>query len=273
LFVVVGLDLPCGSTDAVYVYDYSQGKPQRILESLGTKDHDESIPDILISKRDTSGNQSILTLRHAVQCGSSWNMLSYDLFLLSSTARSAVQKLGGEHGIWFGVDRPYQIRLEPDDLLMELWDRSVDNAIHSRAHVLHFKATSSKAERVDPVALQPHDFVDEWLTRPWAEMESRSAASGNAELKKWHQFLSGDFVSGDFLFVQQCREETDEWQIAVGMRWINGKELPEDLNVYFLVRQFGSYEFKMLDVSFERQEGCPGEAQPSSERQTLFPAR
>lgn len=101
LIATVGVDVPCGNDDAVYIYDYSQGQPRRVLESHGTRDHDESVSDVRLSKRDAVGNQLILTLRYAVQCGSSWNMLSYDLFRLSGTAGAAVPILGGEQGIWF----------------------------------------------------------------------------------------------------------------------------------------------------------------------------
>lgn len=146
LIATVGVDVPCGNDDAVYIYDYSQGRPRRVLESHGSRDHDESISDVRFSKRDAIGNQLILTLRYAVQCGSSWNMLSYDLFRLSATAGAAAPILGGEQGVWFGANNPYQLRLEPEELLMEVRDRSIDGGIHNRAHVLHFKATGSIAE-------------------------------------------------------------------------------------------------------------------------------
>lgn len=271
LVVTAGIDVPCGSDDAVYIYDYGQGQPRRILESHGTRDHDESISDVRFSRRDAVGRELILTLRYGVQCGSSWNMLSYDLYRLSPTAGTAARILSGEHGIWFGHNNPYQLRLEPDDLLMEVHDRSIDADIHSRPHVLHFKATDATTERIDPVALQPQDFVDEWLTRPWSEMESRSADSGRDKFKKWHEFLAGDFAAGNFEFVQQCQEQTDHWQVAVDLDWIKGKELPEDLRVYFLVRQSGQYRFEMTGISFDRQEGCPGESRRSSASPTLFP--
>ena len=207
--VTVGVDVPCGNDDAVYVYDYSQAEPRRVLESRGTRDHDESVSDVRFSKRDAVGNQLFLTLRYAVQCGSSWNMLSYDLFRLSATANVAVPILGREQGIWFGAYRPYQVRLDPAELLMEVRDRSIDGRIHNRPHVLHFNAAGSTAERIDPVALQPDDFVDEWLTSQWSEMESRSAEGGRGKLKKWHEFLAGDFVAGEFQFVQQCRDKSE----------------------------------------------------------------
>jgi hypothetical protein len=103
-------------------------------------------------------------------------------------------------------------------------------------------------------------------------MESRSAESGRDKLKKWHEFLAGDFVAGEFHFVQQCREQADQWQVAIDLGWIKGKELPEDLRLYFLVQQSDQYRFTMTGISFDRQEGCPGESQPNSDSPTLFPA-
>lgn len=200
-------------------------------------------------------------------------MLSYDLFRLSTTANAAAPVLGGEHGIWFGDYNPYQIRLDPDELLMELRDRSIDDGIHNRAHVLHFKAPGLTAERIDPVALQPRDFVDEWLTRPWSEMESRSAEGERDKLGRWHEFLAGDFVAGKFQFVQQCRERAGQWQVGIDLNCINGTQLPEGLRLYFLVEESGQYRFKMAGISFDRQEGCPGESEPNLKSPTLFPVQ
>jgi hypothetical protein len=273
LAVIVGVGVPCGDDEAVYVYDYSRGPLRRVLESHGTRDHDESLSDVRFSKRDAFGTQLILTLRYAVQCGSSWSLLSYDLFRLSAADNTAMPILSREQGIWFGGYDPYQVRLEPDELLLEVRDRSIDSGIHNRAHVLHFNAAHGPAERIDPVALQPQDFVDEWLTSPWSEMESRSAEDGRDKFKKWYDFLAGDFIAGDFTMAQACKEKPGQWQVGINLDWIKGKEIPEPLSVYFLVQQFEKYRFKMVGISFDRQDGCPGDSPPSEESPSLFPAR
>jgi hypothetical protein len=150
-------------------------------------------------------------------------------------------------------------------------DRSIDSGIHSRNHVLHFSAPPDAAvKRIDPVALQPQDFVDEWLTHPWSEMESRTAE--DEKVKKWHEVLSGDLVFGDFTLVQKCQDLPEQWQIAVDLNWLAGRELPEPLTVFFLVQQLEQYRFKMTGISFERQEGCPGDGQANEDRPSLFAA-
>jgi hypothetical protein len=270
LSVVVGVTVPCGFDDSFYLYDYSQGSRNRVLESNGSRQHDESISDIYYSTPDEMGSHLILTLRYGVQCGSSWNGLSYDLYRLGANSEAAVPIFSGEHGIWFGAEHPCQARLAPHELLMELRDRSIDAGIHNRTHVLRYEIKPDFVERVDPVALQPQDFVDEWLSRPWSEMESRSSAAGREKLQQWHDFLSGDFVSGDLSLVQSCAEKPDHWQISVDMHYASGKELPEPLTVYFLVRHLDTFRFEMTDASFSRQDGCPGESQPNLESPSLF---
>src|SRR5207244_12912609 len=174
----------------------------------------------------------------------------------------AVPILRGEHGIWFGADNAYQLRIEPDELLIEVRDRSIDTGIHNRAHVLHYNTVHSPVDRLDPVALQPQDFVDEWLTRPWAEMESRSASSGPEKLERWHK-LGSRF--GEFSFVQSCSERPDHWQVGLDVDYLGDKELPEPLSLYFLVHQSGPYQFEMTDISFDRREGCPGDSPPNQD--------
>jgi len=101
-------------------------------------------------------------------------------------------------------------------------------------------------------------------------MESRSAEGEREKLRKWHQFLAGDFVAGEFTVVQECIEGRDEWQIGVNLNSIKGKALPEPLSVYFLVKQLEQYRFKMVGINFDRQEGCPRESKPKPDSPSLF---
>jgi hypothetical protein len=264
-----------GSDDVAYIYDYSGGSPRRALESHATRDHDESLSEVAFSKRDANGAQLILTLRYAVQCESSWNGLSYDLFRYSPALGAAVPILDGNEIIYFGSDNPSAFRLEPNELLLEVNGLSMDVDILVRTHVLHYDAAKASIERVDPVALQPQDFVDEWIRQPWQEMETRSAEGGRDKLKKWHEFLNGGHVSGEFNLVQRCTDTPSQWQIAVDLRWLSDKVLPEPLAAYFLIEESGQYRYKMIGINFVRQEGCPGGSRPNTEAPlpTLFPSK
>src|ERR1043165_8935939 len=60
LTVTVGVGVACGEDDAVYVYDYGQGARRRVLESRGSRGHDESVSDVIFSRRDVRGTRLIL---------------------------------------------------------------------------------------------------------------------------------------------------------------------------------------------------------------------
>ncbi len=122
---------------------------------------------------------------------------------------------------------------------------------------MHYSLGSDGVQRIDPVALQPQDFVHEWMIRPWDEMRWRSSDS----LEKWHKFLHADPVYGKYEFAQPCAERPGVTQVGVAFDGIGDREMPEPLDVYFLVEDQGGYRYKMSEISFNRQEGCPGEAQ------------
>jgi hypothetical protein len=260
LAIIAGVTLGCGLSDSVYVYDYSHGARRRVLESNGSRQHDETVLNVYSSTADAAGSRLFLILRFAAQCGSSWNWLAYDLFRL--TGGSAQKIFGAEHSIWFGGGQP-RVHLKPDDLRIELRDSSIDAGIHNRAHVLHYRVGLQAVQRVDPVALRPQDFVEEWLTRPWAEMESRTAASYRGRLKKWHNLLHTKLVFGEYVFVQKCTARVHDWQIAINMT--HTAATPSAPTVYFLVYELGQQRYEMMDVSSTRQHGCPGESPPKWE--------
>jgi hypothetical protein len=103
-------------------------------------------------------------------------------------------------------------------------------------------------------------------------MESRSAEKSRDELNKWHDDLSGDFIAGEFAFVQACEKKAGEWQVGLSLRWMKGKELLQPRMVYFLMQARPEFHFQMTGISNDRQEGCPGQGDPSQDSPSLFPA-
>ena len=170
--------------------------------------------------------------------------------------------------------------MKSDELLLELRDRSIDSSIGNRTHVLRYNIGPAGVERIDPVALQPQDFVDEWLTRPWSEMESRSSSNQRDDLKKWHNLLDGIFDAGHFNFVQPCtgkaaetpaerpsgnpgderHDQEGNWQVSVTLEWAAGKKLSQPITRYFMVHGLGKYRFEMAAISVDPPDDCPGQS-------------
>ncbi|MGD0616479.1 MAG: hypothetical protein ABSB67_02340 [Bryobacteraceae bacterium] len=266
LVVVAGVGIPCGRDDAVYIYDYGRQPPLRVLESHASRDHDEAVSGVKMSTPDAAAEYLVLTLRYAVQCASNWNELSYDVFRLSPRLQAADRVLSDSHG-YFGHD--YEVRLQPKDLLLQFRGGSIDTDILIRTFVRHYDLSGPTPQRIDPVALLPRDFVDEWLTSTWDEMEARSASSARDALRKWHELLDG--ASGHFSFVQTCEKNPGQWQIGMDLGKSDQERSDDPGEVFFLVQAMPEYRFQMTGISFTRQEGCPGESDPEAESPSLFP--
>ncbi len=240
LLIIAGVEVPCGVDDTVLLYKFDESSRVRLLMDIG-----ESATSVntQISDADEAGNRLLLTWRYGVQCASSWNRIWYRVYRLPG----GNQVIEGNHGIWFNDDEHFV--LKPDELLLEFRDASIDTDVHNRKIVLRYKIAGEAAERIDPVALQPQDFVAEWLQRPWSEMGKRSLASAHRELEQWHRRLHADFVLGEYEAVQSCEEKPGHWRVSIDITHIGEKKLAEPLPLQFQVKQTGEHSFVMVDVS------------------------
>jgi hypothetical protein len=263
LVVVAGTSVECGQDQAVYMYRFDpNGRVPVFL------DHPESkwgymFANFEHSDPDSRGRLLLLIHYMSTQCASTWMGMAYSVYRLSSRGSVDESLLSNKHGVYVGNDGP-EFVLKPEELIVEFLDSSVDSAIHNRTEIHHY-TFGAGVGRADPVAFQPQDFAEEWLTRPWSEMESRSAE----QTKEWHDRLHGDYVSADYVGVVPCARERDQWMISLDVGRIDAKELPEPVRTYFLVRDLGSYRYRMESVGRSRPPGCPtftGDAGHASEK-------
>jgi hypothetical protein len=267
LVVIAGIYVGCGNDDAVYVYDYPASASRRLtVQSLGEPTYGEWVWDIHWSERLASGTQSLLVVRRSVQCAS--NMFQLGFYAYHTQ---------GQNTIWSPAFTDYHsvygenldVKITPKELILQFSVICIDTGIFLRPRVVHVLLSRPGAQRRrhDPVALHPRDFVDEWLSRPWTEMTSRSESP--PLLQKWHRLLFTNGVQfGEFKLLQECSARPGVWQIGLTL------ERQAKATHYFLVRDLGEYRYRMVDTSTTRQAGCPGEGTPhETTTPTLFPAR
>ena len=96
-----------------------------------------------------------------------------------------------------------------DTVLVQFPIRSIDGGILIRESIRQYAIRGDKVERTAPVAFNPRNFVDEWLTHSKIEAQSWSQDSSRQALANWHDKLHRDFVSGEFIWPSlHC---TDTW--------------------------------------------------------------
>jgi hypothetical protein len=244
LFVVAGLTMDCASDQAVYMYSFERGHWQRKIADHPGKAFGFTAATLKISEPDSEARRLLLIYYYSAQCQSTWMAMAYSAFRLDLRG-GARQLLSDDHGFWLGNDGP-EFLITPNEMMIEFLDRSVDPDVHNRTHILRYDFEQG-LKRIDPVAFQPQDFAEEWLTRPWSEMESRSAPGLEQSLEK----LRG--VS-EYIGVAVCTQPGTSLIALTNAPHDSPKFEP--LTGFFLVRDLGNYRYRMESASTEMPEGC-----------------
>jgi hypothetical protein len=247
VFVIAGVSLPCGTDEAMYAYRFDAKGRRLIVDNHATGEQDQGDGVIELSHSDSQGRRLLLIRRNGIQCGSSWMRMFYTVYRLGSAAPPELL-LSSEHTFW--LDDEIFV-LKPDELLMEFTDTSIDT---ERRTMLFRYSFAQGAKRLEPVALQPQDFAEEWLTRPWSEMKSMSAPDTQA----WHDKFHADFMLGKYSRVAPCSGKPGVWSIGIGINNVGNKELSTPMGMYLLVRDLGGYRYSMEAVGDADFKECPG---------------
>jgi hypothetical protein len=127
-----------------------------------------------------------------------------------------------------------------DDALVEFTLGSIDGGVHSREAIRHYSITKDAVKRVDPLALSPRDFVEEWIGTDWREGAHWSEDANRRSMLQWHDKLKK--VTGE-LFIQPCTAGPapicGKWALAIRM-YLPGRSRPARTSWFDGVRRTGS---------------------------------
>jgi len=281
LIVITAVGIICGYDQSAYGYKFINGRWQRIWES----EQDNYTPDKYTPQHiaavyvwqtytnpDAVGPIFIMTLGHCWWCSSAWHPVYYRVWrvdspgskLLIDKTEGAYQG-NGEYGVGT-VAGEWHDENAPVDVLVEFTEGSIDADVHHREAVRHFLIEGDQIRRVDPVALSPRDFVDEWLTRGWDEAATWSES---LNLQQWHRRLHSDLVFGTFGNPTMHCQSPDLWQVSLEPHNTE-KDFGPKAEVYFLVRWRPPYHFTMANISDKPWPNCTKEDRSADERRTLF---
>jgi hypothetical protein len=180
--------------------------------------------------------------------------------------------VSGEEIANIGNDQPIRGSVTPDDVLIQYDGQSLDSGILVRPHVRHYRIDGPQAKRIDPLALRPRDFVDEWLTHEWKEAAFWSELANRVGMLAWHKKLHHDNISGNFIYpTMHCPATPDLWQVGVDFSDPPTPVGAPSKEVYFTVRWRPPYNFSMLQVSDTPSATCTQEDREADDSpQTLF---
>lgn len=281
VLVVTSVGVRCGFDQSAYIY--ARGPDHRWLLLLKTEqdnyDEKEYSPQdflsIAVSPSSVAWNERappplVLTLGYSPWCSSNWHSLSARLWRASVSTPTPPALMDRDDELYMGDDSIASARLSEKDLLIEFRGRSIDGGTLIRSHVEHYRiGQGDKLERIAPVALNPNDFVEEWLTSDWPEAEHWiDVRTDNSWLARRHIALKG---FGDFDGpAKRCRSDPTLWQASFAVD--KGKAASDfGPSNYFIIRWSAPYRFTLVRIEDHPVPGCDlADAMPDNVG-TLFP--
>jgi hypothetical protein len=272
----------CGTDESAYVYEWSDNHLQRILsdEQLIASDKPyapQYIDAVQITPlSDKTKTRNILVLGHQGWCSSTWYDTYHRIWRATSDGKPAQLLLSNATWSWLDNEPPIEGSINGKEALVEFRVGSLDGDVHSYETIRHYALDGPQPQRIDPIALGPRAFTEEWLKADWKDGNAWSDPSSLAALQQWHGKLHADFLLGDFTDTTHCSGQIDLWQVGVDFtkedRSINNKQKFVG-PVYFTVRWRPPYHFQMMAVSASPQTSCAAVDKEADADRTLFPVQ
>jgi hypothetical protein len=276
LTVTTGVGIICQYDESAYLYRSVNDRWQRVWEDeQNDYRKGQYSPQVLdgvhIWQQWKDGHEDgplfVLSLGHFWGCASTWHDVTYRVWRVDpARPRLLVNGTGWAHmhidGFIVGsIGQRYDEKVV--DVLVEFTGHGVGGDV--RQMVRHVSIDGDRVTRVDPVALCPRDFVDEWLTLPWGESARWSSSPA---LRRWHSKLHADIVSGLFGETMHCGTP-DLWQVTFAPSDPQGNFAPEP-GVYFLLRWRPPYHLTIVDISDTPWPRCTEKDPDADAWRTLF---
>jgi len=249
----------CGDDNMLLVYERRSGRWSRVLfwqsgdyTTIGGAFGD--FFSYLIVPRG-GPDDWVLAVAHGMPwCTSRWS--GFDVDVIQPAHGDAPQRLLFHREAGYVRDEDVEMKLRPGGFEIRAKTGSIDMEIMTRKVIYSYRLVDGTVQRVQPVALNGRDFVDEWLKTDWKEAEQWSAQQNAQSLREMHAQINElrspgtkNWTSFTYRAVRACSVDPGHFQV----------ELDQDPGVptYFQIRQGNNY-FEMLSDAREPDPKCNG---------------
>ena len=266
LIVSTQLWIPCGSTDpdaAIYVFQGRAREWKLVMatdadfESAGGRQ--ENGMEYQLSPPDTHGGWFLAIAHSPPACGRTPANLRFKILRPGPSADEPRILYDHREPLKQKFEPPFRLQVEEDWFAVTRGrERKLDG--EPGVSITRYEVSGDKITRLQPLALTPEDFLDEWVRLSWDEAGRWSSQSAAADLSKWHSRLSElAYDSTELEFVQPCPQQSSADEVWLAGLWIDQKLNPttKDERLYIVVSE-KNHAFFVDSVGTSRPGGCPG---------------
>jgi len=204
--------------------------------------------DYGVSPPDESGQWYVVTKSIAPWCSSTWSTILYSVLRPVPDSVKPKVSFAGSDFMWWGSDDEGRLVVEVNKFDLRFHAASIDGGVHNRVWIRDFSVSGDTVRRIQPVAVSPRDFVDEWIVSPWKDASKWSARTESEGLREKHEHTRKSV--GEYNSVRKCSDRPDHYQVA--LQGDDGRQL-----VYFQV--IGSHAgYTMEAVGESPNAHCSG---------------
>ncbi len=269
VLVEFSFDIACGADSLLLAYETRSGTWQRVLrwqspdysEVLGA--FGDFFKYVILPPTASDGWRAVVAHGHP-WCTSSWSAFDLDVVQPSSAGNTqkVLQHVNREY---IRGDIEPALTIVSEGFQIRLQTAMIDPEISRRIGIYRYRDSGAAIERVQPIANNARDFVDEWLASPWEESARWSAPENLEALKTTHTKIQpGQSANAEhsplpnYGPVRSCSDAGTHFQVELDAAWIDskGKATP-DKSTYFQIQQ-GKNSFTLLSASDQSDTHCTG---------------
>lgn len=194
LGVVVTLSLPCGSDGSLYVLEERPGLAPGVILAVEASGYTSISGGNLaltyrLSLPDDHGGFFAVVATSSPWCTSAWRGIDYGVYVPGPTPETPRRIFHQSDGAYLS-NALCDIEAGRDDFQVSYtsWTTFRDDVM--RGHVRHYVRRGGSFERAQPVAAEPIDLPQEWVSMPWPEARRYVAGPNPDALRPWHEVLA-----------------------------------------------------------------------------------
>jgi hypothetical protein len=256
IVVKISFDVPCGSDAMLLVYESREGIWQQALrwQSGDYAEIFDAFGDFFeyaVVPHGKTGQWTMAVAHGHPWCTSRWS--GFDIDVIAPAKNSNAQRVVFHHEDGYVRD---DVSPKKDGFELRLEKGSEDVDLMTRMGIYRYRLEGETFRRVQPIAMNGRDFVDEWLQVDWSDASRWSVEANLASLKKEHERIA-DLTKSKastptmltYGAVRSCTDEAKHFQVQMNV--------DPGSPMYFQIKQ-GENSFTMLSTSLAQDSRCKG---------------